>query len=533
MYIQLVNSDAIGKAEAHTLEVMLDQLGYFYQWQPPDTLDANVLTLSYHQQFKELARSMVYIPRHSPLSQLRKTQKWQKCTYEGQTLPVMGFTTIKPPEETAAYCFDFDMVANVYYHLFRIEEADFNHPDDVDEKVTESILYHYGQFRRPVVDYLLRWLQQALEQTAEGHQRFLLRKARYPGGQPFGATLTHDVDFIRAYHPLKKAFKKGKARLRGDARKLQTIDQRDNDYWAFDRLLPFYADQHITATFFFLARYTEGLHLRYRLQSKRMRRLLEKLNCHDHEIALHPSRYAFEHPRRYMREKNRLQQSAGTMIHGMRHHYLRGIFPGLWHTAQALQLNYDATLVYRRYSGFRAGAGFPYRTFDAAQQKSLAVYECPTLFFENTLPQSGHDAQAALQVIDGLLTTVKSTGGLFNILWHTASLYQPQPLAQIWQAIMDRLLREEAFLAPLSRQVQWARQRRDIRIQTLSRDNARWHITLQCPPQLQNFTLQCRRPGLSVASATEQVYTEETARGTHIRCKGSLPQIQLTVVDHG
>jgi peptidoglycan/xylan/chitin deacetylase (PgdA/CDA1 family) len=159
------------------------------------------------------------------------------------------------------------------------------------------------------------------------------------------------------------------------------MDLEDRKIWAFDRLTAFYRKRKLNASFFFIARYMEGRHFRYRIRSRAFRKLLHLLHHEGHEIGLHPSRFAFEHPARYPREKARLEHTLGSPVTGMRQHYLRCLFPQIWETAHAMGLLYDTSLGYRRYHGFRAGTSHPFPTFDHRSGTMLNTYAFPLNFF--------------------------------------------------------------------------------------------------------------------------------------------------------
>ncbi len=532
MWIQLVKSPAIGAAERHTIENMLDRLGYFYQWRDETQLNASVLTLLYHSQFKPLTEAIFYIPQYKRLSALSADELWHETDFEGKTLPVLGRRSLQLPRNHSASGFEFDLIANVYYHLFRVEEKAVNHPDEMDREISDSVLYKYGQFTIPVVDYFYRWFQKRLEESAQKNNRILVRKAVYPSGEPFGIALTHDVDFIRAYHPLKKFLKKLTASLSQNRNASRSIEEKDKAYWAFHRILPFYEERNIRATFFFLARYSENGHFRYRIRSGRLRRLFRQLKETGHEIGLHPSRYAFEHPRRYFREKRKLQNVTDCPIAGMRHHYLRGTFPQIWRIAQSLQLSYDATMVYRDFSGFRAGVSHPYPTFDHETQESYDVYECPTLFFEHTLPQKGTDRDGAVNVLGQILEEVKAAGGLMNVLWHSGAMFRP-PFAETWNALLETLRKQSAFWAPLQEQVQWLRQRKSISLLHLQQDGRRSHLTLHLPSHPERLALDACGRSCSMSATTPGIDIHKTNDCFVIENKTYASEIHVTVEDHG
>jgi peptidoglycan/xylan/chitin deacetylase (PgdA/CDA1 family) len=378
----------------------------------------------------------------------------------------------------------------VYYHLARVEETHFQHPDDIDNNVEKSILFKHGKFIIPVVDILCNYFKNEIERIAKENNIHLVRKTFYPEGQLFGIALTHDVDFIRAFHPLKKILLKVLILL-GIKRNLtiEKIEQRDKLTWGFDKLLSYYKENNLRATFFFMAKYIEGWHFRYRIASKKMRILIAKLKSLNHEIAFHPSRYAFETPKRYLNEKQKLEKISGISVSGLRHHYLRCLYPQLWQKATQLDLKYDAGMVHRRYNGFRAGTSFPFQTFDHKMQERIEIIEFSTIFFENTLPDKGTDYEASKKTISQLLETVKIHGGLLNILWHSNNIYQPKVYSDLWNFIVNSIKEEDAFNQPLIEQYDWHKLREKIQLQSFKKLNRGFTVKIALPDGINRFSL--------------------------------------------
>jgi len=212
-----------------------------------------------------------------------------------------------------------------------------------------------------------------------------------------------------------------------------------------------------------------------------MKALLKKITAQQHEIALHPSRFAFEHPGRYAAEKQKLERICGVPLKGMRHHYLRTLFPKTWNIAARLGLDYETTLSYSRRSGFRSGTSRPYFVNEDKKQ-ILAV---PTNFFENTLPNEGAEAESALKEIQLIMKQVKQHGGLLTALWHTNHILQPAAYVEIWQGFLTMLEQEKTWIATLNAHSRWIEQRRAIRMQALPDGT----IKFRFPSEIEEFTL--------------------------------------------
>jgi len=489
MRLLCVQNNLLDERAKSTLITILDHLGFFYDWVDQAVQTCNGDIFLEYADFSvdppnRLNGSHHFIPCIRPTTEIsEKQEKWQVMILDGQEVPILQSSQI---EQARPNVFELDIIANVWYHLNRIEESKYHHPDDLPVDGADSILHQYGALKRPVADEMIDYFGEWLQDQARSQGHFLLQKTSFPQGQEFGLALTHDVDFVHAFHPLKKMSLKLKALLTGKIATIKEIEKQDRSHWGFPALLELYRKLNWSATFFFIARYFEGVHFRYRLQNRKMRKLIRQLIKSGHEIALHPSRYAFEHPSRYLVEKLRLKFISGSKIFGMRQHYLRGLFPGLWQRASKLGLAYETSLSHRRASGFRSGTSHPY--FPA--EIKPAILATPTLFFENTLPKEGEDVQESLQEIKQLLNEVKKHQGLFNLIWHTNHIHQPENYRNIWLGIIELLRQEQPFVETLSRHSTWIKQRQDIHLVSSSEDGKQIILELSFPSEIDQFSLR-------------------------------------------
>ncbi len=467
MFVYCLKNEDITPAVEYSLNHILNQLGYFFKWiDSAKHLQENAVLIIYgriEQTVPADIKNIIIIPSIGNLSEINpQTIQWQEIKIESSNIPVFGMNKGGGESKQEYFC---DLAANVYFHLARLDEQHITHPDQMFEHEEQSILFKYGKYTVPVVDILIKHFGNFIEQSL-GPPAFLIRKAAYPIGEAYGLAVTHDVDTIAAFHRPKKFLLKILSLLKIYSKhSAAEMDEADKKVWGFDKLLPFYREKKIKASFFFMARFREGRHFRYRIQRQKFKEVFEQLKSDGHETALHPSRFAFDYPKRYSREKKRLEKYSQQSILGMRCHYLRGLYPQIWQATEKLGLEYDATLIHRHYSGFRSGICRPFPVFDVQQNKALPIAEFPTTFFENTLPQEGRDIDASLKVIKDLLEKTKKYNGLLTILWHTNNLYYNDPYPRLWQKIWELLDDEEYFSGTLKDHLKWFKQRNEIRLE--------------------------------------------------------------------
>ena len=494
MIIYCLKTDSIIGAAEYSINYILNRCGFFFEWiTSPKEIKGEGLLLIY--QSAKIPNTYplpaIHLHQEFKLNELLKNKiKWNVITIANDDIPILISPENPDLANSKIHISSFDIIANVYYHLARLEENNYQHPDDTDKNVKISILFKNGKFMIPVVDILCDFFKDEIEYKFKENNMISIRKSYYPENQSFGIALTHDVDFIRAFHPIKKIFLKLFILL-GLKKNItaREIDQIDNLTWGFDKLISFYKQNNLKATFFFLTRYIEGWHFRYRIASNRMKRLLAQLKSDKHEISFHPSRYAFENPKRYSKEKIKLEKISGLTISGIRHHYLRCLYPQIWQTAAQLNLKYDTGMIHRRYSGFRAGTCYPFETFNHRNQKQYDIIEFPITFFENALPEKGTDLEASKDTIKQLLEIVKKQGGLFNILWHSNNIYQPEVYAKLWESTLSLIKDEDALNQPLIEHYKWHKIREKINLTSYENTSEGFSLNIAVPAGIDKFTL--------------------------------------------
>jgi len=483
-----------GSISKSIIEFVLNRIGFFFEWTTNlSSLPAGQIVITHFPEAKGIDRDglIINIPRRHTLKEMSSDNlDWNEHITADTTIPILTESGISEKGNDNNLNFTYDLVANIYVHLARIEEYNLQHPDEVDQKLKLGILYKYDRFLTPVVDIIINDFKIFLENIFAKEKILCIKKAPYPNGQNIGIALTHDVDIVRAYHPLKK-FVFRLLILFGliKNRKPADLDSDDRVIWAFDRLLDFYRTKKWKATFFFLAKYREGLHFRYRISAARFRNLFQQLKRAEHEIAFHPSRYAFDSPRRYAKEKNRLQKISETDINGLRHHYLRCLFPQIWQVADSLNLKYDATMIYRRFSGFRSGTTGIHPAYYHQEDLLPLVSECPTHFFENTLPEEGLNEEASSEVINKIFDRILKYQGLFVVLWHTNNLYANPPYPELWSKIIEMIESADGYLTTLTEHVKWIEQRNNVSMTKIETSDAESQIELSLPSDISSLVL--------------------------------------------
>ena len=202
---------------------------------------------------------------------------------------------------------------------------------------------------------------------------------------------------------------------------------------------------------------------------------------------MHSSRYAFDHPQRYPKEKRRLEAAAGQTLWGMRQHYLRALYPELWRQVEHIGLKYDATLAYRRQAGFRAGVCAPFNCFDFRDNRAVHCMEFPTAFFEASLPGNGQDENSAIKAIHYFFKITQKYRGLLTILWHPSNIYSQPHWERLWKEIIERIETYRPYPATLKQHYIWQKAREGMSLELLHRKNDVAQVKIKTGEPAQNI----------------------------------------------
>lgn len=344
-------------------------------------------------------------------------------------------------------------------------------------------------FLPPIVDEQLQNFRADIQRESLRTNRPFLRKLPWPGGKPFAVALTHDVDLTRKYGVKTVIRSLVRGKIGEFAAGSAEILSGKNSYWTFPELLELYRTRGWRATFFFLARAWEGRSYRYDIRHRKFRRLFEQLLSRGHEIGLHSSKFAFDHPERILQEKQRLESVSGTLLTGVRQHYLRLQFPEGWkHFAEAGIL-YDSSCGSNHRVGFAAGTSFPFPAFDAARQQEYPLYEIPFSLMDYAWIRPGEDEDATWQRFLNVAGVVQRVGGLLNILWHPNNLAEPL-FRPYWEKMIDWLNNTDFYQDTLSNILQWWKKRAQVGLEDFVPDEKGFRLVLSSREPVENLTLE-------------------------------------------
>ena len=315
-----------------------------------------------------------------------------------------------------------DELAEAFFDLARLEERRAETPSPTHDR--------HGRFLSAASS--LDPLDPPLERL---RRRLGVEPPRWRGAR-FAVALTHDVDVpwrwtrvgIRGGAArVKASLATGRARVAvKEARALASVPlhrvRRTDPYWSFERIVAEEGARGVRSTFFIMAGHAHRADGPSPEAYDRLRpRLVDTLLAGGAEIGLHGSYTAAEDAERLAREKQRLEELAGP-VRGQRYHYLRVEPQRNLAPLERLGFAYDASLGFADAPGFRAGIAHPFRPWDVARDRPLALVEIPLAVMDVTLGEErylGLSVALAERRLDTLLDWAAEHGGGFSLLWHS------------------------------------------------------------------------------------------------------------------
>ena len=345
----------------------------------------------------------------------------------------------------------------------------------------------------PHIDLFACELQEEVKSLCKKQNLPFISKLPWPNGAVRACCITHDVDLVRKYGPKQIMQSLVDRDFKNAGIVFQKLYQRENPYWNFSRLLELYQEKNWRATFFFLAKTWEKSGLRYNIKTPRFRELFKAILAGGHEIGLHSSRFIFDRPEDYFREKNKLETIIDREIKGVRQHYLRILFPDGWRYLNAAGFQYDSSCGYNNGIGFRAGTSFPFNIRFPDLSDSSEIYEVPIFLMDYPwiVPQATFEENWSK--FEDQMILLKKTGGLANLLWHPNNIAE-NTYRDYWDKMISWIGQGDLYLDSLENILQWWKSRSAVELTHLSVDKAQFNFELNSDARIENLTLEILSP---------------------------------------
>jgi hypothetical protein len=247
---------------------------------------------------------------------------------------------------------------------------------------------------------------------------------------------TFDIDYLRKWRPgiLYREFVEYTLLGRGPAARWSRVAAslkdaiRPGDPYrtAVDRILSELDRASATGTFFFKGGATSAHDVAYSLRSGFVRSRMRTMQLGGHEIGLHPSFHAYNHPGYLSKEFSALARATGKQPVTVRTHYLRWDDLATPRHLHAQGFSADSTLGFPDRSGFRNGTCRPFQLWDHQADGVLDLWELPLAMMESSLfNREKLTTEEALARTRSLMKTAKRHGGVLVCLWHNVLWDEP------------------------------------------------------------------------------------------------------------
>ena len=335
----------------------------------------------------------------------------------------------------------FDLFAAAFYMLSRYEEYLPYSPDAHGRFQGSGSLAHRGGFLRiPVVDLWSRYL------AGELVKRYPVLTIRH---NEYESLVTIDVDqpfayrsrgLLRSVGGLMKGLAGTGAR---PAERIRTMTgEREDPYDSFN-----FIEEHLKAAgskalFFFptgdQGEYDHSPPYRDHAYGEIIRKYDQLFGS-----GLHPSYRSAGRPRVLRMETERYRTITGHSPDKARQHWLLLRMPDTYHDYAETGIKYDYTMGFNDEPGFRAGIARPFPFYDLSREKPAGLTVVPFQVMDGTLRQYMHlTPDAAISVIEEMITATRSVGGLFVSIWHNTSLNEGNGW-EGWRRVFEELLMKQ------------------------------------------------------------------------------------------
>ena len=175
-----------------------------------------------------------------------------------------------------------------------------------------------------------------------------------------------------------------------------------------------------------------------------------------HEVGLHPSYAAYDHPGRLRAEYDRLGRVLGEAPRVVRTHYLRWAEPATPRLLAQTGFRLDSSLGLSARPGFRRAVATPFRLFDRHANQPLDLWELPLAVMDTTLfTHMGLASDAVETAAWSVCDAARRVGGCAVLLWHNWSTDARAAAERlgVLARVLDRARADGAFVGAMGEAV--------------------------------------------------------------------------------
>lgn len=363
-----------------------------------------------------------------------------------------------------------------------------------------------GLLSRAEVDRLGASLAAAIRRSLASVAQPVVRWHPWPDGAPLAVCLTHDVDQIRKYtlYRLKEEVSHPRPRfparvVRAVLRGIGPASTTRDPFWTFDRIRDLEARVGAKSAFY-VGTVPDRQGLEYALdRSPPLQKLIAELARDGFEVGLHAHCGTPLDAGAMAADKGRLDAYLPAPVAGVRQHDLRFRPPETWHRQAEAGFEYDTSVGFADFCGFRAGTCFPYRPLPDRD----GFWELPMHLMDATLRRyEGLDPEAARRRALSVMDEVGAVGGVLVVNWHnnTFETDEADPFADLYADVLSAAVQRSAsFLVPRDVLDRW-RAGSSLSVAGRERRGAGWALRVRAPNGARGIVAE-----VQAAGATERL----------------------------
>jgi len=303
----------------------------------------------------------------------------------------------------------------------------------------ESALGREGALERPIVDEYGFALAQAFDELLPGFA---------PEPRSLRFHLSHDVDEVGVPFRLRQSLGHAVRRSSVTATLRDLVasvsSARPALLLALGELVGAALDRGVRTAVYFKASVRTAFDSGYPLAHPKVRALVEWLEFAGVELGVHPSHFTLGSPTLLAEEVATIQSVIGGRANGGRQHHLRWR-PDTWLDWENNRLRYDSSVGFADHVGFRAGTALPYKPWLMWLDREATLLEIPLIAMDTTLFRYQRQSTKEIRdTLSRLLSSCRSVGGVFTLLWHNTSFVAPSDV-ELYRDVLELLAPLEPF----------------------------------------------------------------------------------------
>lgn len=203
----------------------------------------------------------------------------------------------------------------------------------------------------------------------------------------------------------------------------------NEDWFIFDKLLSYEKNAKIQSTFHFYSDLNKKNYKKilidpsYKINSKKLRKLLANIRSNNHKIGLHPGFETWNSVDDLYKQKKNLEEISGISISNVRQHWLRFSWNSTWDCQQSVGLKLDTTLMFNDRPGFRNSSSLVWSPWNIKKNKAYDIKAMPSILMDSHFyDYMDLDDGERVHLMDYWIKECQGVSGESSILWHPHTL---------------------------------------------------------------------------------------------------------------